>query len=426
MDIDTLERFNTWWRTGKVRAELVPGYRRHLFAGLQKYLKLRQAILVYGLRRVGKSTLLYQLITELLIDEEPLNILYFSFDDRQYGLDDVLDTYQKMVLHSTFDNTKGKIYIFLDEVQKIDDWESKIKVTYDLYPNIKFVLSGSASIALRKAAKESLAGRIFDFVLNPLSFAEFLDMQGIDVQKIKKNPRIWDREMQPLFIKYIKYGTFPELVAVKDDEIAIRYINNDVLEKIIYKDLPDSFRINDVALLKTITDIIARRPGILVDYASIAKDLGKDQRTIANYIEYLEFGMIVKLVFNFRGSPVSSRRKLKKAYLQTPNISFATGERLDTILPKLYENIVALATNAKFFYRNSFETDFVLLEDDSLVGLEVKSSGGDAKQLLKFKEKYKGKVKKLWLLADTDNKAIKGIRTMPLWEYCLFHTVERF
>ena len=79
-----------------------------------------------------------------------------------------------------------------------------------------------------------------------------------------------------------------------------------------------------------------------------------------------------------------------------------------------------------FFYRNSFETDFVLLEGDSLVGLEVKSSGGDAKQLLKFKEKYKGKVKKLWLLADVNNKTIKGIRTMALWEYCLFHAVEWF
>ncbi len=419
MEIDLLERFNTWWHTGKVREEMLPGYKRRIFYDVQKYLKLRQAMLIYGLRRVGKSTLLYQLIDETLRATRPEMVLYFSFDERQYDLNDVLDTYQKMVLHSTFDSIPDMIYIFLDEVQKIDDWESKIKVIYDLYPNVKFVLSGSASIALRKAAKESLAGRIFDFVMDPLSFAEFLEMRGIETDKIRENPRMWGRKMLPLFTRYLEYGTFPELVNIDDSEIASRYINDNVLEKIIYKDLPESFGIGDVALLKSLTDMITKNPGMLVDYASIAKDLGKDQRTIANYFEYLEFGMIIRLVFNFRGSAVASRRKLKKVYLQTPNMAFASGEHTDVLLPKMYENAVSSATKAKFFYRNSFEVDFILSDRDGITGIEVKSTGIDAHQLIKLKKKYGKKVKKLVLLTESTKEKHGEIEIIPLWEYCL-------
>ncbi len=421
MEFDALERFNTWWRTGKVRSELLQKYRRRLFTGIQKYIKLRQAILVYGLRRVGKSTLLYQLVSELLETSKPANILYFSFDDKRYELRDVLDTYQRLVLHNTFDNVNEKIYIFLDEVQKIDYWESKVKVIYDLYPNVKFILSGSASIALRKASKESLAGRIFDFVLDPLSFAEFLEMQGTDITKIKENPRLWQSKLLPQFYKYIKYGSFPEIAGINDDEIAIKYINDNVIEKIVYKDLPESFAISDINLLKTLVDLVSHNPGMLVDYASIAKDLGKDQRTIANYFEYLEFGMIIRFVFNFRGSQIATQRKLKKVYLQTPNIAFASGGSIATLLPKMYENSVASATKAEFFYRNAFEVDFILKEDNGIVGIEVKSSGSDARQLVKFKEKYGTKVKELLLLTDTVHENIKGIKILPLWEYCLFH-----
>ena len=421
MESGILERFNTWWRTGKVREELLPEYRRHLFTDIQKYIALRPAILIYGLRRVGKSTLLYQLVSELLEETKPVNILYFSFDDKRYELDDVLETYQRYVLHNSFDHLREKVYVFLDEIQKIDDWENKVKVVYDLYPKVKFVLSGSASIALRKAATESLAGRIFHFVLDPLNFAEFLEMQGIDTMKIRENPILWQSNMLLLFDKYVKYGAFPELASSDDEEVARKYINENVMEKIIYKDLRESFVIADVNLLKTLADMVARNPGMLVDYASIARDLKKDQRTIANYFEYLEFGMIIRFVFNFRGSSIASRRKLKKVYLQTPNIAFASNENINALLPKMYENSVASATKAKFFYRNSFEVDFVLQKGVSLTGVEVKSSGAEVRQLLKLKEKYGAKVKELLLLTDIPKGNAKGIKIMPIWEYCLFH-----
>ncbi|KAF5427265.1 MAG: putative ATPase, AAA+ superfamily [Candidatus Methanomarinus sp.] len=71
--------------------------------------------------------------------------------------------------------------------------------------------------------------------------------------------------------------------------------------------------IKDVELLKTLVYIICKKPGMIVNYKGIARDLGKDQRTIANYFEYLEFGLLIKYVFNYRGSPIASMRKMKKS-----------------------------------------------------------------------------------------------------------------
>ncbi len=421
MEISSLERFNTWWRSGRVNNSLLQGYRRHLFSDIQKYISLRQAILIYGLRRVGKSTLLYQMINDLLATVEPHRILYFSFDDKRYDLEDVLDTYQKMILHSTFDIIDKKVYIFFDEIQKVEDWESKIKVNYDLYPNVKFFLSGSASIALRKGAKESLAGRIFDFVLDPLKFTEFLEMNHKDISKIKKEPELWQREITPLFYKYIKFGAFPELVTVKDEEIARKYINEDVIQKIIYKDLPQVFGPLDIELLRILTEMVARSPGILIDYASLGKSLKRDQRTIANYLEYLEFGMIIKMVFNYRGSHIASRRKLKKVYLTTPNITFATAENIDRAMPYMLENMIMLSSKASFFYKNSFEVDFVKEEGGKITGIEVKSNSTNVKQLINFKREFDGKIKELLLITNKEEMAYKEIKRIQAWRYCLFN-----
>lgn len=228
MLIEELERFNPWWKTGSVREEWVKGYRRKLYFEIEKYVEKKQVVLIWGLRRAGKTTILFQIIQNLLGSIKPRNILYFSFDEIAFDLKDVLESYQKFILNRTFEETGEKLYVFLDEIQKVKDWENKLKIYYDLYPNIKFFISGSASVRLRKRSRESLAGRILDFLLKPLSFEEFLEMNGRDLKKIKENPELWKRDILPLFYRYIKYGMFPELVNEDDEDFARKYILNNV------------------------------------------------------------------------------------------------------------------------------------------------------------------------------------------------------
>lgn len=416
--IEELEKFNPWWKTGKVKDEWLKEYKRKLYSDVHKYVEKRQALLVWGLRRVGKTVLLFQIIQELLGRTNAKNVLYFSFDEALFDMKDVLESYQKLILNKTFGEMKEKVYLFLDEVQKVKDWESKIKVYYDLYPNLKFFLSGSASAKLRRGSKESLAGRLFDFLMKPLDFEEFIELSGKDLKKIKEKPDLWKREIVPLFYKYIKYGMFPELVGEQDDEFARKYLLNNVIERVVYKDLPEEFSLNDIELLKSLTYLVGQKPGMIINYKEIAKNLGRDQRTIANYFEYLEFGLLVAFAFNYRGSPLASLRKLKKAYFTTPNLIFAFGQSLDTVLPMMLENLVMAETGARFFYKNSFEIDFVIPSDNSITAIEVKKGGKETKQIKKFTTIFK-KARKSFIVTLEEERKEKNISIMPAWKFLL-------
>ncbi len=418
--IEDLERFNPWWRTGAVKQEWLKEYKRKPYYEIRKYVEKRQILLIWGLRRLGKTTLMYQLVSDILKETDAKNVFYFSFDEIAFDLKDVLEEYQKHILNKTFEGAKERIYIFLDEVQKINDWENKLKTYYDIYPNVKFFISGSASATLRKRSKESLAGRILDFLIRPLPFEEFLEMNGRNLKNIKENPRLWNREIMPLFYRYIKYGMFPELAVEEDEEFARKYILNNVVDRIIYKDLPEEFEIKDVELLKTLVYIFGKNPGMIVNYKAIAKDLGRDQRTIANYFEYLEFGLLVKFVFNYRGSPIASARKMKKAYFSTPNIAFAFNQDIDRVLPAMLENLVASETDAKFFYRNGFEVDFILQDNSKINAIEVKKTEKDVKQIKKLKEKFRGKVGKAIIVDMEKEGKTDGVEIIPAWRFLLY------
>jgi uncharacterized protein len=438
MQFEELSRFNPWWTTGEVRESLLEHYHRRLYYDLWKNLTRRQSLLIWGMRRTGKTVMVYQMIGKLLRSSTKIDrksILYFSFDEAvSSDLNDVLETYQKLVLNATFEaeedkkGRKRRTYIFFDEIQKAKDWENKIKVYYDLYPSIKFILTGSASVALRRRSKESLSGRIMDFHLEPLSFEEFLELRGKDVNTIKKNSRLWDREITPLFYKYLKYGSFPEISNESDEVYAQNYIQSNVIERILYKDIPQEFGLKDIELLRSLIYIIARNPGSIINYSELSKDLARDQRTISNYIEYLEYGLLVKLIYNYRGSPLASARKLRKAYLGTPNLAFAFGDtNIAAVLPRLLENLVLIKTGAKFFYRNSFEVDFIIIgkSNDKLTGIEVKKSRADSRQLKLFSEHFKRKVDHTLLVtAEREEPTLRDngeqkSSSVPMWEFLL-------
>lgn len=426
MEIDELTKFNPWWETGKVREELLEKHKRGLYFEIKKYTGMRQMILIWGLRRTGKTTIMYQRISDILSEGvDPKNVLYFSFDEIAFDMREMLGTYQKIILNKNFGSTKDKIYLFLDEIHKVKDWESKLKTYYDLYPNLKIFISGSASVSLRKRSNESLAGRVFSFRLDPLSFAEFLEILGMDTGKIMENLEIQKSKIVPLFYKYIKYGAFPELANENSDEIARNYIMNNVIDRIIYKDLPEEFNgINDVELLKNLVHLAGKNPGMIVSYKEISKNLGRDQRTISNYFEYLQFGLLISMVSNYRGSQISSMRKLKKVYMTSPSLAFAFGYDFNKSLPLLLENAVMSGTGARFFFRNGFEIDFVIEAEDGITGIEVKRKGKETGQVRKFREVFSEKVKDAFIVDAEKEGEVNGVKIVPIWKLLLEYSMK--
>lgn len=418
MELKRIEQFNDWWTTEKVRANLLKPYKRPLFHEILRYMDDRQIILVYGLRRVGKTTLFYQLIQHLL-DEgvDPGNILYFSFDLTKAEIEDVLRTYEQEKLRRNFD-TAERIFVFFDEIHKTENWQNELKIFYDLYPNIKFFICGSASINIQKRATESLAGRVYDFMLKPLSFKEFLKLKGVEVEFDEW--QIYERRVLPLFHDYLLKGGFPEIVEERSEEKIKNYLRNNVIERIILVDLPAEFGIKDMELLKTLVELVARNPGLRINYDALARDLKRSKPTIINYISYLEYALILKLVRNLRPGFMATSRKMRKAYPN--NVAFSHIFAAPEDIGKVIETAVLQELDAEYYFRdNTTEIDFIL-KDGKIVPVEVKYGKVELKRFLRALDKIELDYGFVITRDIYKEEEINGKRIfmMPAWAFVLF------
>jgi hypothetical protein len=419
-NIDRLSEMNPWWKTGGVRKELVPSFKRGMFSEIQKYMKMRQIIAIVGLRRTGKTTIMLQTIDTLLKKGiDPKRILYFSFDENIESLDEVMNIYRENILKG--DLGVEKTYIILDEIQKLKDWENKIKIFYDLYPNIKFLISGSASFNILIDAKESLAGRIFYFNLDLLSFEEFLELKGKNTKKIKENVDLWKHEIKSEINNYL-LKPFAEIIDV-DDDIAKRYIREGVIEKTIFRDLSSLFEIKDIELIDKLIGIISYNPGMIINLDEISREQGRSRQTISNYLYYLRTCFVIRELKNFKGSFKVSSRKLKKYYPIHPCVALALGKPDQG---KVVENLIQFVSQSEHFWRESGkETDFVLSKDNLVLPIESKYSKHirmrDIKGLIKFMDQFDVGTG-LVITEDYEAEKIdngKIIRFVPLWKWIL-------
>jgi len=159
---DTLVELNPWWK-GEFSLE----YRqREVYREIQRFIALPQIVALTGLRRAGKTTLMLKLAEDAMKKGfDPKDILYFSFDEfRDAQIRDILSEYETLLGRHL--DTKRHL-ILLDEIQKLGGWGDQLKAVYDRYrKNVKIVVSGSESLFIRKGARETLAGRLFELRLS--------------------------------------------------------------------------------------------------------------------------------------------------------------------------------------------------------------------------------------------------------------------
>ncbi|MEW6222969.1 MAG: ATP-binding protein [Candidatus Hadarchaeota archaeon] len=380
MDKRKLEEFNEWWFTNKVPAELLQPFKRGLFKDLLNHLKRRQALAITGLRRVGKTTLMYQLIQHLLESGvEPTSILFFSFDEAAGQLGDAIETYREIYNR---DLRGGRTYVFLDEVQKLGGWADQLKKYYDLYPQVKFVVSGSESLFVMKGSRERLAGRMYEFFLPTLSFGEFLKFNGVET-------RLPELKRRQLFRRYVEHGGFPETALETNLNEIRRYVRASVIDRLVFKDIITISGARDAALFMSMLEIFAENPGMQLEYQSLAQQLGRDRRVVRNYTEWLRDGFLVSLLANFRKGKVASVRKLKRVYLADTSIITAFhGPAEDSFFGRMVENAVINATSARFFWRNRHDVDAVANGVPIEVKYQPKILSGDLKGIREFMRKF--------------------------------------
>jgi predicted AAA+ superfamily ATPase len=298
----------------------VPPTRRGLFGRVRELVSRPSAVAVVGLRRIGKTVLVQQLLNELLT--EGREVFYFSFDQERYATEESLDGMVKLALE-----LYEEPVVALDEIGRVDRWAGVVKKYIDRR-GVKFILSGSQSLAISKG-KESLAGRLFELHLPPLQFSEFIEMSGSDPRPLELSLSRPERALvewrdSGLLEKFLLKGGFPELVGEEDEDYIRRYVLSNCIEKIIFEDLPKPFGISNEHALFSLWQLIARNPSMTFVPVNLEPVIGLSKDTIANYLFYLEMAYLVRSVHR-EGSVQSRMRKGRKVYPVTPCISSLAG-----------------------------------------------------------------------------------------------------
>ncbi len=347
--------------------------KRHIFSKLIGALEHPLMISINGPRRVGKTVVMKQIINYLIKQGFPRkNILFFSFDEYKEHPIKLIKEWEIMLGKKIH----GKNYfMFLDEIQNIDKWAEKIKTLYDNL-NIKIIVSGSASMALRKG-NESLAGRILEFYLPPLLYNEYLLFSGKHKSEIKNIE--WHN-----YLLYMK-RQLPEL-AINEGLDAKEYIKT-IVKKVIYEDTKKYFGFNETEKIEGIFKSIAKDPGQIINISDISKDFGISRTTCANYLFALEQSYLLRKLYNYSKNPRKSEIRLKKYYPFYTNLICYTD---NTKFGKIAETEVAWKIDAEYFWNNrNKEIDFISEKWAIEVKMRKKIDYQDVKWVLKNEFKLK-------------------------------------
>jgi predicted AAA+ superfamily ATPase len=349
---------NPWWRAGAgIDPEESAWPRRAYFphfCRLALEVGVRRAVVLIGPRRVGKTVMLKHFVQRLLDDDVAgTRILYASLDTPLYsgrGLESMV----RLFIDTHGHGTDRQLWVLFDEVQYHKDWEVHLKSLVDSYPRIRFIASGSAAAALRMKSRESGAGRFTEFLLPPLTFAEYLNFAGVEEALIASREvdvgpvRFLARDIHALnaeFLKYLNYGGFPE--AVMNEAVRAnpsRFLRQDIIDKVLLKDLPSLYGISDTQELNRFFNVLAFNTGDEVGLEALSKHSGIAKQRLGEYLEYLEAAFLIRRVHRIDANALRMKRaRTFKVYLTNPSVraalfGFVQGD--DTAMGNLAETAV--------------------------------------------------------------------------------------
>jgi predicted AAA+ superfamily ATPase len=364
--------FNPWWENKK----FFTGTNRDKYlAQIKNNLKNRQAVLLVGSRRVGKTVLLHQTIKYLLdTGAEPHRLVYLPLDHPSLQGKKILGLLEEIrQIHGL--KRSEKLFLFLDEVQFFPNWEQEAKAITD-FENAKLVISGSASTKIL-AKGAFLTGRTLTLMIKPFDFNEFIMFSGKTIGKTDKALKSY------LLKKYLQIGGYPEYVKNQNP-----LYFSDLITSVVNKDIATLFPVKNTALVSRLLALLADRVGSQTSLTKLGKILDLTKDTVKDYIYYLSSTFLVSQLGKYSTSRNVTLYSPKKFYLLDPGLLFNLTGKLN--LGVSAENTVfqkiSSAKKIGFYFENQKEIDFIVDNEIYEVKYELSHLGW---------EKLAGQIKKL-------------------------------
>lgn len=392
---------------------------------------------ITGPRRAGKTYLCFQSINHILkkgISRE--NILYINFEDEKLlganaeDLNGLLDTFYELASI----NKKQKIYLFLDEIQNVKNWDIWVRRICDTEKNIKIILTGSSSKLLSKEISTKLRGRVLNVEVFPLSFNEYLKWKEIkyDLKTIEYSK---DRfEVLKAFSTYLKGGGYPAFI-INDNHK--EQMLQSYLQSMIFKDIIERYNIKGIKNLKILVSLLFESISKEISYNKFAnklKTLGfsLSKNTIIEYISYFEDAYLFFQNLKYEYSLTKQLGSVKKIYCIDNGLLNSVSFKFSEDKGKLMENLAFIELKRRkkqiYFHKNNHECDFLIKEKNKVKGaiqvayeLNDDNYKRETEGLLEALETHSLKEGIILTYDMRDEKKVKGklIKIIPFWKWML-------
>jgi len=367
-------------------------YKRKIVDEIVGYLDSRDALVVYGARQVGKTSLLKYLQKHYIkensfyLDLELLNLLELCDE----GAEAVYD----YLLQKGADDSR-RIYLIIDEVQYLKDPSRFIKVMHDHYPNVKLIVSGSSTFEIKRKFRDSLTGRTINFELYPLSFEEFLTFKGEKYKLLGENSDAINKELIPLAVEFMRFGGYPRIVLERSEEKKLAYLSQ-IINTYTRKDIRDIGNIRNVSGFNKLVEILASQSGQLLNISELSNTLGIERETVMTYLDLLENTFIIKRINPFHRNLRSELTKQPKVFMMDVGMMHLLWlkEFPRTIMGSSFETFVftelVKAGKRVNFWRTTSrqEVDFVLPEERLAIEAKLNFQRGNRNSLDLLGRKY--------------------------------------
>lgn len=428
--LEILEDWNFW------RKDIYSGIKRKEYLDLAwRFLQSNVVLSIIGVRRSGKSYLMRQLAKELMgkgIEKE--EILIINFEDKRFSevnlklLDQIYETYLEIL------KPRKKPYLFLDEINKVQEWERWVRTFHELN-KAKLIVSGSSAKLMRGELATLLTGRHLDITTFPLTFKEFLYFKGLAV-KDELDLVAKKIEIKSYFNEYLEYGGFPEVILSQEKkQLLLTYFDD-----IITKDIEQRYNVKEREKLRSLARFYLTNISNGITFNSLRKFLELSTETIEKFSSYLEETNLIFFVKKFSYKVKEQDKSARKVYSIDLGLARAVGFRFTENKGFAFENLVALklkkgqSLNPLFeiYYWKDYlnhEVDFVVKE-----GLEVKeliqvsydlskeeTKKREIRALFKAMEEFKLD-ESLVITEDYEGEEEiknKRIKFIPLWKWLL-------
>ncbi|MDA2935676.1 ATP-binding protein [Patescibacteria group bacterium AH-259-L05] len=425
---------------------------RNLFTYVKKWIDRKEILAIKGPRQAGKTTLL-RMLEQWLTQEKkvnPDNIIFITFEDDEMLEKFTLDA--REAIKSIISDKKETFYLLIDEFHYLEQGGHILKLLYDTFDNIKFIITGSSSLELTGKTAKFLVGRVFFLDLWQFDFEEFLQVKSKQLNNVYQekskqvkafiddsqpfiSPKkdIFSKDFEKLFEQYTIWGGYPEVLKTNDNETKRTVLKN-IYNTYIKKDIIELLKITNTSTFKKLINLLGLRTGNLIKYDSLIDDSGSYFEEVKHYLSVLEETFIISLIKPFFTNKTTEIRKSPKTYfidsgLRNYIINNFNAISLRTDMGALAENVVFSQLRKQDdelelkYWRTKAgaEVDFIIERPKDLIPVEIKysalKSAYISRSFRNFVSQYKPQkglilTKGFWGETKINSTSIKFI---PVW-----------